>query len=149
MNQRPLTATSSDINDSMPLTPSHFLYPYMFIDSNHLIPPSPTGDDHQLQDGWRSSQRLLDEFWRCFRTEYLTELARRRKIKPSKPIRVGDLVIIADFQEPREYWAVGRILEIINDDTPHPRRFLIRTQSGKCIDRHISSVIRIELPEYS
>ena len=149
MNQRPLTATSTDINDSMPLTPSHFLYPYMFIDSNHLIPPSPTGDEHQLQDGWRSSQRLLDEFWRCFRTEYLTELARRRKIKPSKPIRVGDLVIIADFQEPREYWAVGRILEIINDDTPHPRRFLIRTQSGKCIDRHISSVIRIELPEYS
>ena len=146
MNQRPLTAASSDVNDITALSPYHFLYPYLFVNSNHLIPPLPSGDDGVFQDGWRSSQRLLEDFWRQFREEYLTELMRRKKDKSDEPIAVGDLVIITDVQEPREYWSLARVVKQLNEDLDHPRRFLLRTQKNKLVDRHVSSIIRLQIP---
>ena len=78
MNRRPLTAASADVNDTLPITPSHFLYPYLFVDSTHLIPPC-TGDPETLRHGWKSSQALLDKFWNRFKSEYLTELTNKRR----------------------------------------------------------------------
>ena len=146
MNQRPLVPTSSDIDDSTAITPYHFLYPYMFINSNHIIPPLPPGDEGQLQDGWRTSQILLDTFWGEFRRTYLMELTRRRKTPRSSQVQIGSLVVVADYQEPREYWKVARVVNIINEDENHPRRFVLRTQSGRLIDRHISAIIPLKLP---
>ena len=146
MNQRPLTAASSDVNDTTALCPAHFLYPYLFVNSNHLIPPLPPGDEGTLRQGWRSSQKLLEKFWECFRSEYLTELMRRKNEKSDVPIKEGDLVIVVDPNEAREYWNIARVLNVINSDISHPRRFLLRTKKGSIIDRHISSLIKIQLP---
>ena len=146
MNQRPLTAASADVNDTTALSPAHFLYPYLFVNANHLIPPLPPGDEGDLQSGWRSSQRLLNHFWEIYQREYITDLLRRKKDRSDEPIHVGDLVIVVDDQESREYWKLARVTSILNNDLSHPRRFLLRTKNNKMIDRNISSCIKIQLP---
>ena len=146
MNQRPLTAASADVNDTTALSPAHFLYPYLFVNANHLIPPLPPGDEGDLQSGWRSSQRLLNHFWEIYQREYITDLLRRKKDRSDEPINVGDLVIVVDDQESREYWKLARVTSILNNDLSHPRRFLLRTKNNKMIDRNISSCIKVQLP---
>ena len=64
MNRRPITAASTDIDDTHVLTPAHFLYPYLYVDTTrHIVPPQTESYDC-LRHGWRSTQFLLDEFWR-------------------------------------------------------------------------------------
>ena len=146
MNRRPLTAASGDVNDTLPITPSHFLYPYLFVDSTHLIPPC-TGDRETLRHGWKSSQALLDHFWNCFKSEYLTELTNKRRGGNTKPIKEGTLVLVKDDAEPREYWPLGHIIRILNKDLSHPRRFLIRLANGTVIDRNINSALVLKLDQ--
>ena len=146
MNRRPLTAASADVNDTLPITPSHFLYPYLFVDSTHLIPPC-TGDPETLRHGWKSSQALLDKFWIQFKSEYLTELTNKRRGANTKPIKIGTLVLVKDDAEPREYWPLGRVINILNQDHDHPRRFQIRLANGRVIDRHINSTLVLELDQ--
>ena len=146
MNRRPLTAASADVNDTLPITPSHFLYPYLFVDSTHLIPPC-TGDPETLRHGWKSSQALLDKFWNRFKSEYLTELTNKRRGGNTKPIKEGALVLVKDDAEPREYWPLGRVIKILNQDFNHPCRLHIRLANGKVIDRNIKSALVLELDQ--
>ena len=145
MIQRPLTAALADVNDTTALSPAHFLYPYLFVNANHLIPPLPPGDNGDLQSGWKSSQRFLNQFWEAFRHEYLTEFLRRKKDKSDEPIRMGDLVIVADQQEPHEYWKLTPVNKQLNSDPIHPRRFLLHTQNNKLTDRNITNIIKIQI----
>ena len=143
MNRRPLMPASADVDDDQILTPSHFLYPYLFTsDATHILPPQ-AEHHHVLKHGWRCSQYLLDLFWRRFSTEYIQELIKRNK-QNTTPIKINTLVLIEDVEASRESWKVGRIVDILNGDKTHGRRFKIRLASGKTIDRHISSCVILE-----
>ena len=143
MNRRPITTASTDIDDTHVLTPAHFLYPYLYVDTTrHIVPPQTESYDC-LRHGWRSTQFLLDEFWRIFKSTYVESLRRRKKVK-STNITLGQLVLIESTDSSREYWPCGRIIEILNVDVHHPRRFKIRLSSGKIVDRHISSIVVLE-----
>ena len=136
---------SADIDDDLVLSPAHFLYPYLFVNSASQILPPCSGDPEKLRHGWRSTQTLLDEFWRRFRSEYLQTLSKRRKTDSTEPMNVGDVVIVIEPSEPREYWRMGRIIEIVNTEPGHPRRFLIRDTKGHTLDRNINGLIQIHL----
>ena len=141
MNRRPLLPVSADVNDDLPLTPAHFLYPYLFVNpSNYILPPH-TGEPETIRHGWRCSQYLIDTFWDRFRKEYLQSLAKRNKQQATEAIKPGQLVILKDESEGREHWPTGRIIKVINADQQHPRRFIIRLPNGKTVDRNITSVI--------
>ena len=141
MNRRPLMPVSANVDDELPLTPSHFLYPYLFVNpSNYILPPH-TGEPETIRHGWRCSQFLLDQFWLRFKTEYLQSLAKRDKQQATESIQVGQIVILKSEDDSREHWPLGRVVKVINSDPLHSRRLLIRLANGREVDRHINSCI--------
>ena len=79
VNKRPILEASSNVDDFLVLSPSHFLYPYILTDSsNSILPPSTDGGD-ALRKSWHATQQLLDEFWEIFKKDYITSLAKKTK----------------------------------------------------------------------
>ena len=146
MNRRPLTPASSDVDDHTVLSPAHFLYPHLYTNSSTaLLPPSIPGAK-TLKNSWKRSQEALDEFWRLWSASYLETLRKSSKWKTStEGPEVGTLVLIADQLLPREHWRMGRVVDVINGDEQHPRRFLVRDANGRTFDRHTTGLVSLEL----
>lgn len=108
VNARPLTHVPID-NDSAPaLTPNHFI-----LGSSNGSKPLSTLDDSgsTLQRNYRTSQILANQFWRRWVSDYLPEISRRTKwFAHTKPLSIGDIVVIADPRLPRNCWPKGRII---------------------------------------
>ena len=144
MNRRPLTPISADVDDDTALTPAHFLYPYLFVsDTTHILPPQAENHD-VLRHGFRCTQFLLDRFWDEFKSAYLGQLLKRSK-QTTTNVKVGDLVLVEDVESSRESWPMGRIVSQLNTDASHGRRFQIRLLNGRIVDRHVKSLIILEL----
>ena len=76
LNGRPLTYVSSDVNDTEPLTPNHFVLGY----PEAVLPPGRfTADETWGRRKWRQSQALADQLWRRWQREYLPLLIGRKK----------------------------------------------------------------------
>ncbi|XP_028161404.1 uncharacterized protein LOC114353554 [Ostrinia furnacalis] len=100
VNSRPLTYIPLGCDDSPALTPNDFL----FTDTNFIDRPfGQFTDGDMLRRSWRESQRLADLTWKRWVREYLPTLTRRDKWfkADSRPLAVGDIVIVADDQLPR------------------------------------------------
>ena len=147
MNRRPLIRASADINDPMVLSPSHFLYPYLFTNSStSIVPPLPE-QPSRLQKGWRTTQALLGKFWKEFRAGYVTNYLKRQGGNETQTLKVGDIVLVSDSQEPREYWKHCVIIEILSSEIEKPRIFKLRDARGTVISRHYSSLVKLELAD--
>jgi len=106
LNSRPLTPLSSDPRDLSVLTPSHFLI------GDHLLQPSQSSyldvPDNRLSR-WQHIQKVRQDFWRRWQSEYLTKLQCRGKwATSSRNIEEGTLVLLKD-QTPPLHWALGRV----------------------------------------
>lgn len=77
LNSRPLTTLSTDLNDHLVLTPSHFLKGNS-LTNLHGIDPSHTSVN--LLSTWQHIQRVEHHFWRRWNHEYLNELTTRTKL---------------------------------------------------------------------
>ncbi|XP_062710974.1 uncharacterized protein LOC134289009 [Aedes albopictus] len=110
INSRPLTYVPIDDAEHEALTPNHFL-----LGSSGGSKPLVAYDDSPatLVNNWRTSQIYANIFWRRWLREYLPTISRRTKWHyPTKPIEIGDVVIIADPDLPRNSWPKGRVLDI-------------------------------------
>ena len=66
-----------------------------------------------MKKQWRISRQLRHHFWNRWIREYLPTLIRRSKwCQCTKPIAVGDLVLICDPAVSRRDWKRGRVKEI-------------------------------------
>ena len=146
VNKRPILEASSDVDDFLVLSPSHFLYPYILTDSsNSILPPSTDGGD-ALRKSWHATQQLLDEFWEIFKKDYITSLAKKTKWRnTTESPSVGDIVLITDPNEKRDNWKTGRIVQILSADPDHARRFLVKDAKGRTFDRHVTGLVTLEL----
>ena len=114
LNSRPITHVSNDAGDIEALTPNHFL----------LLRANLSYEDAEVSDReinstkmWRQSQALAKFFWRRFTKEYLPGLTERKKWKNKKQnLKEGDVVLVAEPNQPRGVWPLGRIV------STHPRR---------------------------
>lgn len=76
-------------------------------------------------------QRQLQDFWRRWRTEYLSQLQTRTKNwKPPVKIEVGKLVVIVDTNQPPMHWRLGRISELHPGEDGVVRVVTVRTAAG-------------------
>src|SRR5207245_1271040 len=99
VNSRPLTFVLISDETEEALTPNHFL---LGRSSSAGSPGVFTEDDMILRRLWRRTQLLADHFWRRWIKEYLPTLTRRTKWNAvTKPIEVGDIVIVIDDLLPR------------------------------------------------
>ena len=106
LNSRPLTYVSSEDLEE-PLTPSHLICgfrvlsmpdPFITLDQNDYTPKVSSDD---LARRLRHLNKVLTDFWKRWRTEYLLELREAHRYRPPAKgiggrICVGDVVLIHD-----------------------------------------------------
>ena len=110
LNSRPLGALSSDVDDLNALTPFHFLNGA----ASALLPDADLPDvpENRL-DRFQLLQRIRNQFWKRWSTEYLLYLQQREKWRdPTENFSVGRLVLIQDDRYPPSKWPLGRIAEV-------------------------------------
>ena len=143
VNSRPLTHLPLSHEDEEPLTPNHFLL------GSPNTAQTPVGATEQepilMKKQWRISRQLRDHFWNRWIQEYLPTLTRRSKwCQRTKPIAVGDLVLICDPAVSRRDWKRGRVKEIYKGKDGVIRRADVRTKTG-VIMRPVSKLAVLDL----
>ncbi|XP_062560428.1 uncharacterized protein LOC134224840 [Armigeres subalbatus] len=129
VNTRPLTHVPVDDESAPALTPNHFL-----LGSSDGSKPLCALDDSgtTLRRSWRMSQQLANLFWKRWLTDYLPEITRRtRWYANTKPIAIGDVVIIVDPKLPRNCWPKGKVIGTSVSQTDHQiRAATVKTANG-------------------
>lgn len=131
INSRPITPTSSDIDDVTPLSPANILT----LRSEVILPPPGQfqRDDVYMRKRWRRVQHLANEFWKRWRKEYLSSLQQRQKWKRKvQNVNIGDVVIIKD-DVPRNHWLLGRVTAKKSDHKGLVRTVEIKTKTGSLV----------------
>ena len=107
INNRPMVPVSSDPDAPSVLTPNTLL-----TQKTGQVTESPMNlnvrDLYTSQ--WKIVQLLAERFWTRWRQEYIQSLQLRRKWTKEEPnIQVGDIVLLKDGEQHRNYWPLGRV----------------------------------------
>ena len=115
INNRPLTATSTDHSEIKVLTPNDIL---RLSVTNEFPPGVFVKKDLYLKRKWRQAQYCADLFWKRFQNEYLPLLQARAKWTTKQRLhKVGDIVLVVDQSVPRNHWCTGIVTATkISDD---------------------------------
>jgi hypothetical protein len=80
---------------------------------------------------WKISQTIAQQFWKRWINEYLPTLCQRKKWNtPTKPIEVGDVVLITDENTTRDVWLKGIIVEVNKAKDGQVRSAKVKTIHG-------------------
>ncbi len=143
VNNRPITAISSDIDQPSPLTPSMLLT----TKKRPLAPPPGkfTAEDLYARQYWRRAQYLADQFWLRWRQEYLQNLQVRSKwCDQQRNLACGDIVLVKDSDVSRNDWPMGKIAEAISSEDGRVRKvkvMLYKDERQKIVHRPISEIV--------
>lgn len=127
LNTRPLTHVPIEDEAAPALTPNHFL-----LGSSDGSKPLTTveSDTAALRRGWPTSQWLANLFWKRWIKTYLPDITRRTKWHEKvKPLREGDIVVIADPEHPRNCWPKGKVIGVVSSGG-QTRRAIVQTANG-------------------
>lgn len=110
LNSRPICELSSDPNDVSALTPSHIIN----LAAMESVPDEDlTETRSSYLSRWQSVQKVAQEFWRKWKSEYLHQLQVRNKWhKKNADIKIGELVVIKDINLPSCEWPLGRVIQL-------------------------------------
>ena len=92
----------------MPLSPNHLLT----LKPKLLLPPPGRFQrlDLYVRQRWRRVQHLSNEFWLKWRKQLLHQLQHRQKwVTRKRNLQVGDVVILAEEDTPRNSWKLARV----------------------------------------
>lgn len=126
LNSRPIHALTNEFSDFTVLTPGHFL-----MGSPPLLLPEPTlvNVNENRLNRWQLMDRMKQDFWRVWSTEYLSGLQQRPKWQSAiGNLKIGQLVIIRQDDLPPAKWLLGRIEQIHPGDDGLVRVATVRTQ---------------------
>ena len=150
LNDRPLTYTSTDLNDPEPLCPSHLLYGRRIVSLPYpLDSEDPKDPDYLATPIHRMVNRqtqLIQHFQTRWKQEYLTALREFHKVKGTyapQTIKVGDVVLIHD-DSPRASWKMAVIENLIKGNDGYVRAAEVRTSSART-NRPISKLYPLEI----
>lgn len=141
VNSRPLTHVSTDPDDEEALTPNHFL---IGRSSGNLKLTRYESEILSPRRTFEIVQNLAQGFWKRWLREYLpTVLAQRKWHATPTPIQVDDIVVILDYQAPRNTWRKGRVVEVYPSRSDKVVR-CVKIRSGKSLlVRPVHKLIKI------
>ena len=140
INSRPLSyLTPDDLEE--PLTPSHLLIGrrVLSLPDNLSYQGEPEDSDFQMSadDLSRRVKHLnntLNQFWRRWRHEYLIELREAHRHSSSMAsgaqIAIGDLVMVHNEKQPRGFWKMAKVENLIIGKDQKTRGATLRVSSG-------------------
>lgn len=146
VNSRPLTYISLESENDEALTPNHFL----FGSANGHKPVVRTKPKDLSRDDWKNIQEQTNQFWKRFVLEYMPTLTKRTKwFKQSKPVKVGDVVVIIDERNPRNTWPKGVVEETFIGKGGKRRQAMVRavleTKNGPVLKQYRRSVHKLAI----
>ena len=117
------------MGDIKALTPNHFL----------LLRANPSNEEADVSEReinstklWRQFQALVNFFWKRFIKEYIPKLTERKKRKEKrKNLRKGNVVLVAEPNQPRGIWPLRRIVSTHPGQDGMVRAVTVRTQYGE------------------
>lgn len=114
MNNRPLCEIYDDDVEEV-LTPNHLLFGRR-IESTNFNENNCNPDSLSVPCRYKHINTILNHFWNRWSKEYLAILRDLQKIKAKKgvnDIEVDDIVLIEHDKMPRQFWRLGRVLNVI------------------------------------
>ncbi|KAL5472994.1 hypothetical protein EMCRGX_G027441 [Ephydatia muelleri] len=140
LNSHPISYLSAEDFDE-PLTPSHLLTGRRLLT---LQAPATCEEDPEFGSGdikadltrrMRHLNRVMECFWRRWRSEYLAGLreyhAYGARVKPARSkVAAGDVVLIYDADQPRTMWRMGRVESLLQSSDGNVRGASLRVSSG-------------------
>ena len=106
VNSRPLTYVSDSL-DEPPVTPA------MMMGNIWMSSEKPAGtlDAAQMSSRLRYLSRTLEHVKNRWEVEYLSQLNKHQQTM-SRPLAVGDVVFVLDDTKRKQFWRLGRIMEL-------------------------------------
>ena len=117
------------MGDIKALTPNHFL----------LLRANPRNEEADVSEReinstklWQQFQALVNFFWKRFIKEYIPKITERKKRKEKiKNLKEGNVVLVAEPNQPRGIWPLGRIVSTHPGQDGMVRAVTVRTQYGE------------------
>ena len=109
---KPLTAMSADPNDCQPLIPAFFI---LGRSMNDFPSRNASESDENLHLNVRLKllEKLKSSFWKSWHRDYLATLQiRKRWLRSGPEFAIGDLVLIAEDNQPPLHWKMARIVDL-------------------------------------
>jgi hypothetical protein len=147
LNNRPLTHSSSDINDYSALTPNHFLLGHT---DGKLAPGQFEPQEINSRRRWRQCQVVTERVYNRWLKEYLPLLTTRgkwREDEQDRPVSIGDLVLVVDENLPRGHWELSRVVDVFPGDDGRVRSVKIKN-SRNTFTRPVSTIAILEENKY-
>ena len=122
--------TIRDPTSDLPLTPLNILT----MKSKVVMPPP--GDfsrpDLYCRKRWRRVQHIANEFWSCWRKEYLESLQSRTKWQSGKRnFGVGNIVLVLQDESVRNQWPTASVIQIFKENNGYVRSVKLRIGKTK------------------
>nr|CAD2183293.1 unnamed protein product [Meloidogyne enterolobii] len=118
------------------------------LDENEFILKETQKDE--LIKEWKRANEMLLKFWENWQKEYLNQL-RERKDKHSQKVAkrnysptIGEIVLVQDKNIPKNYWQMGKIVELVKSKDGLIRSAKIKSK-GKILTRAIALLYPLEL----
>ena len=99
---------------------------------------------------WKKGQRLLESFWKIWKSDYLLSLRERLKLKLKSPRieanerpRIGDIVQLKE-DLPRGSWKLGKIVELITSNDGNIRAAKVLLPTKNVVNRSLNLLYPLE-----
>ena len=151
LNNRPLTYTSSDINDPEPISPSHLRHgrkivtlPHLSVQDDEIRDPN-FEDNSELRHRVKRQALVIERFWNRWKNEYLTALRETHRTTGNNDqrVKVGDVVLVHDDTK-RINWKLAVIESLNKGADGMTRSANIRTVIGRT-NRPIARLYPLEV----
>ncbi|VDL78269.1 unnamed protein product [Nippostrongylus brasiliensis] len=105
----------------------------------------------QAEKALKASHQLTEQFWKIWRSQYLTSLRESHKLQMDNKRGTnvlpaeGTVVLISEPMAPRNVWKLARIIKVNRSSNDIIREVELRLPSGRTIRRPINLLIPLEL----
>ncbi|GFX37073.1 integrase catalytic domain-containing protein [Trichonephila clavipes] len=133
----PLTYVSENPEELIPLTPSMFL----ISNKNSNIEDIEELNSNSLNKRIKYRSKLLKDLRQRFRNEYLSQLIQKHNEKESRDPQIGEVVLVGDDNKKRLFWALAKIIELIQGEMAKFERLDLKLNTEKCGDQYSVSTL--------
>ncbi|GBN21966.1 hypothetical protein AVEN_107035-1 [Araneus ventricosus] len=126
INSRPITYISENDTNFTPISPSMFIQDVR----EWAVPDLDVADHYSLSKRNKYRQTVQKDLLYRFWSEYLGHLVQRRTYKESRPISVGDIVLVGSDNLERIHWPLGKIIELLPGKNKEIRLIRVTTANS-------------------
>ena len=155
VNARPVTYVYDDTESiSFSLTPSHLVYGRRITNMPNSQHYEIVSTYHSLTQKAKHHRKVLEQFTRQWRNEYLLALGEQASIKTrdnrNPEIAIGDIVIVRNDQTKRVFWKLAKVEQLLRGEDGIPRAAVVRVlrenaNHSQLLRRSIQHLIPIEV----